>query len=61
MDYARWLTGLDRSKRANLHLGAGLAFVAGATNAGAFLAMGLQNAVITKISSAEVRTRTRRP
>jgi uncharacterized membrane protein YoaK (UPF0700 family) len=39
IDYARQLTGLVRSKRANLHLGAGLAFVAGATNAGAYLAV----------------------
>ena len=40
IDYARRLTAEDRTSRTNLHLGVGLAFVAGATNAGAFLAVG---------------------
>lgn len=40
IDYARRLTAEDRTRRSNLHLGVGLAFVAGATNAGAFLAVG---------------------
>jgi uncharacterized membrane protein YoaK (UPF0700 family) len=39
IDYARRLTGKDRSRDANRHLGWALAFVAGATNAGAFLAV----------------------
>ena len=37
IDYARSLASRDRSARANRHLGFTLAFVAGATNAGAFL------------------------
>jgi uncharacterized membrane protein YoaK (UPF0700 family) len=39
LDYARRLTGRDRTARANRHLGWTLAFIAGATNAGAFLAV----------------------
>jgi uncharacterized membrane protein YoaK (UPF0700 family) len=39
IDYARRLTGKDRSRVANRQLGWALAFVAGATNAGAFLAV----------------------
>lgn len=37
--YARRLTGADRTTAANRQLGWALAFVAGATNAGAFLAV----------------------
>ena len=37
--FARRLTGPDRTRRANQQLGWALAFVAGATNAGAFLAV----------------------
>ena len=36
----RQLTARERSRADNVRLGAGLAFVAGATNAGAFLAVG---------------------
>jgi len=39
IDYARRLTSPDRTKRANRHLGWALAFIAGAINAGAFLAV----------------------
>ncbi len=39
IDYARRLTGRDRTTRANRDLGWTLAFIAGATNAGAFLAV----------------------
>ncbi len=39
MDYARRLTGKDRTTGGNRHLGWALAFIAGATNAGAFLAV----------------------
>ncbi|MDO9235079.1 MAG: YoaK family protein [Aquabacterium sp.] len=39
VDYLRTLTSLERTSRANLHLGVSLAFVAGATNAGGFLAV----------------------
>lgn len=38
-EYARRLIGRDRTPDANRHLGIALAFVAGATNAGAFLAV----------------------
>lgn len=51
IDYARKLTGVVRSRRANLHLGAGLAFVAGATNAGAFLAVRQYTSHMTGIVS----------
>jgi uncharacterized membrane protein YoaK (UPF0700 family) len=51
LNYARELTGLTRSARANLHLGAGLAFVAGATNAGAFLAVQQYTSHMTGIVS----------
>jgi len=39
IEYARRLTGRQRSSDSNRHLGFALAFVAGATNAGAFLAV----------------------
>lgn len=52
LDYARELTGVTRSLRANVHLGAGLAFVAGATNAGAFLAVRQYTSHMTGIVSA---------
>jgi uncharacterized membrane protein YoaK (UPF0700 family) len=39
VNYARTLTAPTRTRRANLHLGVCLAFVAGATNAGAALAV----------------------
>jgi uncharacterized membrane protein YoaK (UPF0700 family) len=39
IEYARRLTGRDRSVKANRQLGWTLAFIAGATNAGAFLAV----------------------
>lgn len=39
IEYARRLTGRQRSTDTNRHLGFALAFVAGATNAGAFLAV----------------------
>jgi uncharacterized membrane protein YoaK (UPF0700 family) len=39
IDYARRLTGKDRTHGGNRHLGWALAFIAGATNAGAFLAV----------------------
>jgi uncharacterized membrane protein YoaK (UPF0700 family) len=39
IDYARRLTGKDRTRVGNHHLGWALAFIAGATNAGAFLAV----------------------
>ncbi|MEY4561006.1 MAG: hypothetical protein RLZZ618_283 [Pseudomonadota bacterium] len=39
VDFARRLAGIDRTQKANRQLGVALAFVAGATNAGAFLAV----------------------
>lgn len=39
LHYARRLTGRHRSGQANRHIGVVLTFVAGATNAGAFLAV----------------------
>jgi uncharacterized membrane protein YoaK (UPF0700 family) len=63
IDYARGLTATVRTRRDTRHLGAGLALVLGQmaaflTALGALLSfmMGLQNAAITKISRAEIRT-----
>ncbi len=39
VNYLRTLTAPERTRRSNLHLGISLAFVAGATNAGGFLAV----------------------
>jgi uncharacterized membrane protein YoaK (UPF0700 family) len=50
--YARRLTGRIRSVRANRHLGFVLAFVAGATNAGGFLAVHQYTSHMTGIVSA---------
>lgn len=52
LNYARRLTAAERSQRENVHLGAGLAFVAGATNAGAFLAVGQYTSHMTGIVSS---------
>lgn len=52
LDYARGLTATVRTKRENTHLGVGLAFVAGATNAGAFLAVGRYTSHMTGIVSS---------
>ncbi len=40
LDYLRGLTALERTQQSNLHLGISLAFIAGAANAGGFLAVG---------------------
>ena len=50
--YARRLTGKDRTRRGNLHLGWALAFIAGATNAGAFLAVKQYTSHMTGMVSA---------
>ena len=39
VDYPRTLTAPERTRQSNPHLGLSLAFVAGATNAGGFLAV----------------------
>jgi uncharacterized membrane protein YoaK (UPF0700 family) len=50
--YIRTLTSQTRSRRANHHLGYALAFVAGAINAGGFLAVGQYTSHMTGIVSA---------
>jgi uncharacterized membrane protein YoaK (UPF0700 family) len=50
--YARGLTGRQRTARADRHLGFALAFVAGATNAGGFLAVQQYTSHMTGIVSA---------
>jgi len=52
LHYARRLTGRTRSTRANRHLGFALAFVAGATNAGGFLAVHQYTSHMTGMVSA---------
>ena len=49
--FARGLTGRDRTARSNRHLGLALAFVAGATNAGGFLAVQQYTSHMTGIVS----------
>lgn len=51
LDAIRQLTAQERSKSDNVRLGASLAFVAGATNAGAFLAVGQYTSHMTGILS----------
>ena len=50
--YVRRLTGRKRSADSNLHLGFALAFIAGATNAGGFLAVRQYTSHMTGIVSA---------
>ena len=52
LNYARRLTGRDRTALANQHLGCVLAFVAGAANAGGFLAVRQYTSHMTGIVSA---------
>jgi uncharacterized membrane protein YoaK (UPF0700 family) len=52
IDYARRLTGRERTAPANKHLGYALAFVAGATNAGGFLAVQQYTSHMTGIVSS---------
>jgi uncharacterized membrane protein YoaK (UPF0700 family) len=52
INYARSLTGPSRTAAANRHLGFALAFVAGATNAGGFLAVHQYTSHMTGIVSA---------
>ena len=52
INYARRLTGPDRTADANRHLGFALAFVAGATNAGGFLAVQQYTSHMTGIVSS---------
>jgi uncharacterized membrane protein YoaK (UPF0700 family) len=52
IEYARSLTTADRSPRSDRHLGFALAFVAGAANAGAFLAVKLYTSHMTGLVSS---------
>ncbi|WP_420472721.1 YoaK family protein [Noviherbaspirillum sp. ST9] len=52
INYLASLTAQERSARANLHLGTSLAFVAGALNAGGFLAIGQYTSHMTGMLSS---------
>lgn len=52
INYLASLTASERTARANLHLGASLAFVAGALNAGGFLAIGQYTSHMTGMLSS---------
>jgi len=52
VDYLRELTGHERQSRGNRHLGLSLAFIAGAMNAGGFLAVGQYTSHMTGLLSA---------
>jgi len=52
INYLASLTAQERSARANLHLGTALAFVAGALNAGGFLAIGQYTSHMTGMLSS---------
>ena len=52
INYARVLTGMQRTSEANRHLGYALAFVAGAINAGGFLAVHQYTSHMTGIVSS---------
>lgn len=52
INYLASLTAQERSARANLHLGISLAFVAGALNAGGFLAIGQYTSHMTGMLSS---------
>lgn len=51
VDYLRSLTAVERSRRANVHLGVSLCFIAGAVNAGGFLAIGAYTSHMTGVVS----------
>lgn len=52
ISYARSLTTEERTNRSDRHLGFALAFIAGAANAGAFLAVGLYTSHMTGLVSS---------
>lgn len=52
ISYARSLATEERTARSDRHLGFALAFIAGATNAGAFLAVGLYTSHMTGLVSS---------
>ena len=51
VNYLRTLTAPERTRRSNLHLGLSLAFVAGAINAGGYLAVGEYTSHMTGVVS----------
>lgn len=55
INYARRLIGSERSDTANRHLGFALAFVAGAINAGGFLAVQQYTSHMTGIAILDGR------
>lgn len=52
VDYLRTLTAPERTRQTNIHLGVSLAFIAGATNAGGFLAVGQYTSHMTGMVSS---------
>ncbi|MEP6778591.1 MAG: YoaK family protein [Gemmatimonadaceae bacterium] len=52
LNFSRSLTGMDRTPEGNARLGYGLAFVAGATNAGAYLAVRQYTSHMTGVLSS---------
>ncbi|MEY4765430.1 MAG: hypothetical protein RI907_2103 [Pseudomonadota bacterium] len=56
VQYLRTLTAPERNRRANVHLGLWLAFVAGATNAGGFLAVKEYTSHMTGVVSSMADT-----
>src|SRR5579871_6151848 len=52
ISYLRFLTGHERTRDANLHLGFTLAFIAGSVNAGGFLAVAQYTSHMTGIVSS---------
>lgn len=52
ISYLRFLTGRERTREANRHLGMTLAFVAGAVNAGGFLAVSQYTSHVTGVLSS---------
>ncbi len=52
VDYLRTLTNPQRTRSANIHLGVSLAFVAGAVNAGGFLAVSVYTSHMTGLVSS---------
>ncbi len=52
IDYLSSLTAAERTVRANVHLGISLAFIAGALNAGGFVAIGQYTSHMTGMVSS---------
>jgi len=52
VEYLRSLTASERTRRSNIHLGVSLCFIAGAINAGGFLAIGMYTSHMTGVISS---------